>query len=194
MLRAAVTDDISAIRAIERAAGEIFRALGMDKVADDEPPAVAVLNQFIDEDRAWVIDEHDRAIAYLTADVVDGAAHIEQVSVHPDHAHRRLGAALIEHLANWSRQHGHPALTLTTYREVAWNGPYYRRLGFRWLSPSEVGPGLRALRAIEVAAGLDQWPRGCMRRDLDAPKPVQRSAIGGDNVLTLHHHMKEGFE
>ena len=42
MIRPATTADAPALRAIERAAGEAFRAIGMDVVADDEPePAVA---------------------------------------------------------------------------------------------------------------------------------------------------------
>ena len=37
--------------------------------------------------------------AGLVSAVVDGCAHIEQVSVAPAHARRGIGAALIEHLA-----------------------------------------------------------------------------------------------
>lgn len=36
-------DDVEALRELERAAGEPFRALGMDAVADDEPPTAAEL-------------------------------------------------------------------------------------------------------------------------------------------------------
>jgi hypothetical protein len=49
---------------------------------------------------------------------------------------------------------------------VPWNGPYYRRLGFREVPPAEETPGLRRVRAHEAAIGLDRWPRLCMRRDL----------------------------
>lgn len=59
-----------------------------------------------------------------------------------------------------------PALTLTAYTEVPWNGPYYERLGFRYLAAEEETPGLRAIRRHERAHGLDAWPRACMRRDL----------------------------
>jgi hypothetical protein len=49
---------------------------------------------------------------------------------------------------------------------VPWNGPYYRRLGFREVAPAEETLGLRRVRAHEAAIGLDRWPRLCMRRDL----------------------------
>ena len=40
--------------------------------------------------RAWVIaDAADAAVAYAVAEVVDGRAHVEQVSVDPAHAGHR---------------------------------------------------------------------------------------------------------
>ena len=76
-------------------------------------------------------------MAYLLLDVVDGAAHVEQVSVHPDHARQGIGRALIERAATWAYCHGLDALTLTTYIEAPWNGPYYERLGFSYLAADE---------------------------------------------------------
>ncbi len=96
---------------------------------------------------------------------MDGALHIEQVSVHPEHARRGLGRALIDHLAAHTDA---PALTLTTFADVPWNAPYYERCGFRRLPVGELTPGLREIRRQEAAHGLDRWPRICMRRDLGA--------------------------
>jgi hypothetical protein len=60
-----------------------------------------------------------------------------------------------------------PAITLTTFTDVPWNGPLYRHLGFRVLTDDELGPELRALRDRETAHGLDPAQRACMRADLD---------------------------
>ena len=49
---------------------------------------------------------------------------------------------------------------------MPWNGPYYERLGFRYLTTDEETPGLRAIRARERALGLEVWPRVSMRRSL----------------------------
>ncbi|ATL71770.1 GNAT family N-acetyltransferase [Nocardia terpenica] len=139
----------------------------MSSVAEDEPPSIEQLRAFADDGRAWVIaDATDTPIAYLILDLVDGNAHIDQVSVHPDHAGRRLGRDLVEYAAEWAVARGIPALTLTTFTEVPWNGPYYERLGFHRLAVERETPGLRAVRAAEAAHGLDTWPRACMRRDL----------------------------
>lgn len=160
-IRPARHDDVERMRDIERAAGELFRPLGMDAVADDDPGPAEQLRAYVDDGRAWVA-EHDGTVAgYLLAAVVDGEGHVVQVTVLPAFSRRRIGAALVERAAQWARG----PLTLTTFRDVAWNGPYYERLGFRWLTDDEIGPELRAIREAEAAHGLDRWPRGCMRRE-----------------------------
>src|SRR6266568_4857348 len=107
-----------------------------------------------------------RPVGYLLADLVDGAVHVEQVSVHPDAARQGIGRALIDHVARWAGRKGAEAVTLTTFRDVPWNASYYLRLGFRRLAEEELGPQLRAVRRREAAQGLDRWPRVCLRRDL----------------------------
>ncbi|MFD5246559.1 GNAT family N-acetyltransferase [Amycolatopsis sp. NPDC058340] len=164
MIRLATPEDLPALQDIERAAGEPFRALGMAAIADDDPPSIADLAAFQRDGRAWVWDAGDGPAAYLLAEVVDGHGHIEQVSVHPDHARRGLGRRLIEHAAEWASREGLAGLTLTTYADVPWNAPYYARLGFATLDEESLTEGLRAVRAHEIARGLDAWPRVTMRR------------------------------
>jgi GNAT superfamily N-acetyltransferase len=158
-------DDVPALQAIETAAGEAFRALGMDAIAEDDPPGAAQLLDHRRAGLAWVgLDGDGRPIAYLIAEPVDGDLHVEQVSVHPRGARQGLGRALIEHAAEEAGRLGLAALTLTTFTGVPWNAPYYERLGFRAVPADELGPGLRAIRRHEAAIGLDAWPRAAMRR------------------------------
>lgn len=161
-IRAATRADIERLRAIERAAGEMFRPLGMDDVADDEPPSAVELAVFVDAGRAWACDVAGEVIGYALAAVVDGNGHVEQVSVHPDHHGHGHGRALIEHVVRWAAARGSAAVTLTTFVDVPWNGPYYERLGFTYLA--DLPPELAALRAHEAARGLDRHPRAAMIR------------------------------
>jgi len=142
----------------------MFRTLGMDLVADDDPRPVTELVPYAECGRAFVAtDAADLPVGYLLLDVVDAAAHIEQVSVRLEDTRKGIGRALIGRASIWAREHGLDALTLTTYVDVPWNGPYYERLGFRYLEADEETPALRALRDKERALGLDAWPRACMR-------------------------------
>ncbi|MFD5399355.1 GNAT family N-acetyltransferase [Streptomyces sp. NPDC127097] len=173
-------DELPVLRAIERAAGEPFRALGMAAIADDEPPSIAQLTEFQRAGRALAAYEEagpggegGRPVGYLLWEPVDGCTHIEQVSVHPEYAHRGIGRALIDRArkaaplpsSRRGKDGGPVALTLTTFTEVPWNAPYYARIGFRVLPEAELTPGLRAIRAHEAALGLDRWPRVAMRRE-----------------------------
>lgn len=167
-IRPGAEDDLPALRDIERAAGELFRDRDMDAVADDEPPTLAELRRYLRQDGLLVARERPCGppVGYALWEPVDGCLHIEQLSVHPDRGRRGIGRELLEHLAGRAAAAGLPALTLTSFAEVPWNAPYYERCGFRRLSATETTPGLRRIRAREAAAGLDRWPRVCMRRDL----------------------------
>lgn len=167
-IRPARLEDVPVLIKIERAASETFRTLSLDFVADDDPGSLEELAPYVHGERAFVAtDASDFPIAYIILDVVDGAAHIEQVSVHPVHARQGIGRGLIDRAAAWARAHELRSLTLTTYLDVPWNAPYYRRLGFRHLSPDEETPGLRMIKRRERAAGLEVWPRTSMSRSLE---------------------------
>jgi len=159
--------ELPILQDIERAAGRLFFDVGMPEIAEDEPLPLAVLARHHHAGRAWVAtDPTDVPVGYLIADIVDGNLHIEQVSVHPRSARRRVGRRLLDHLADQATATGIPALTLTTFTDVPWNAPYYTSCGFATRDDNDLTPGLRAIRQREAAHGLDRWPRVCMRRDL----------------------------
>jgi GNAT superfamily N-acetyltransferase len=67
----------------------------------------------------------------ITSVTTDGTvAHLEQLSVHPDHAGRGIGRALVRAGCHWAAAAGYPEITLATYRDVPWNGPFYASEGF----------------------------------------------------------------
>jgi ribosomal protein S18 acetylase RimI-like enzyme len=166
-LRPACSDDAPLLQEIERASAQQFRAVGLASVADDEPQPLEELAEYADSGRCWVaISDDNKLVGYVAVDEVDGNAHVEQVSVRPEHQGAGLGRALLDRVQQWAMQSGHPAVTLTTYADVAWNQPLYEHLGFRVLNDDEIGPELRAIRAAERARGLDVSPRVCMSLDL----------------------------
>lgn len=166
-IRLVTQEELPLLRDIERASGEIFRDIGMAEIAEDEPLSLAELAHYQSAGRAWAIPDGDTAgklVAFLLAEPVDGCLHVAQVSVHPATAGHRLGQALIAHLGRLAAAQGAAGLTLTTYRDVPWNAPYYRRLGFVEIPEQRLRPGLRAIRELERTAGLDRWPRVAMFR------------------------------
>jgi len=166
IIRLARGDDLLTLAEIERHAGEVFRTLGMDAVADDEPLPAQNLADYQQAGRAWVAEDTGWVVGYLLLDLVAGTAHIEQVSVEPAYARRRIGSQLIEAAAAWARRHGLRAMTLTSFALVPWNAPYYASLGFVVIPNADQSPELREIRRTEAERGLDTWPRVAMRREL----------------------------
>ncbi len=166
-VRPALPIDSPALREIETLAGEAFRSIGMEDIADAEPTAVEVLDSYALGGRSWVAtDEPDRPVGYVIVDVADGNAHVEQISVLPAYQGRVLGKGLLDTVWSWAIETGHPAVTLTTFVDVPWNCPLYEHLGFVVLSEREVGPELRAIQEHETQKGLDPTTRVCMRKQI----------------------------
>ncbi|WP_432948999.1 GNAT family N-acetyltransferase [Kribbella sp. CA-253562] len=164
-IRLAVPGDLPVLRTVETAAGELFRQIGMNDIAEHEPPALHVLRSYQRAGRAWVAaDADDHPVGYVLVKVVDRAAHIEQVSVHPDHQRQGVGRALIDAVDAWAVAQDLPAITLSTFRDVAWNAPYYAGLGFRPLDDEDLTPGLLEIREEEAAIGLAPADRVFLRR------------------------------
>jgi GNAT superfamily N-acetyltransferase len=166
-IRPCLPGDAPALQVIELLAGERFREVGLGDVADNEPASVDALAAYATAGRGWVaVDDTGEPVGYVVVDEVDGNAHVEQVSVRPDHQGAGIGRALLDRVRTWAVHRGRSAITLTTFAEVPWNGPLYRHLGFRVLTESEIGPELRAICAEETAHGLDPAMRVCMRLDI----------------------------
>jgi len=164
VIRPATADDGDAIRRIERLASERFREVGLDSVADDEPDTVETLTAYADAGRSWVaVDPAGEPVGYVLVDVVDGCAHVEQITVRPDHQGAGVGRALLDRVRAWAITNGREAISLTTFTDVPWNRPLYEHLGFHVLDDADIGPGLRGVRDAEAAHGLDPATRVCMR-------------------------------
>ena len=72
----------------------------------------------------------DPPVGLARIDELAGGAHLEQLSVHPEHGGRGVGRALLRASVEWAAAQGYDLLTLATYRDVPWNGPFYASEGF----------------------------------------------------------------
>jgi GNAT superfamily N-acetyltransferase len=105
------------------------------------------------------------AVGFAAVTELDGHAHLAELAVHPDHGRRGIGGALLAEARGWAARAGFRALTLTTFRDLPWNAPWYRRHGYREFPRADWGPGLRAQWAAEEATGIVVAPRIAMITD-----------------------------
>ncbi len=159
-VRAAEPDDLALLDEIDTRAESLFRVSGLDL------PDLPFPEEHLADAKAILVVGRP-AVGFVWIDEVDGAAHVEELAVLPGHMCAGLGSALLAAACEWARAAGYWAITLTTYRDVAWNAPFYSRRGFVELAADELTPELAAVREWERAAGLDAvGPRVAMRREL----------------------------
>ncbi|HUB38226.1 MAG TPA: GNAT family N-acetyltransferase [Streptosporangiaceae bacterium] len=167
VIRPARESELSLIRGLEKTGETQFRAAGMDRVADAPAPEADAYRPALDDGRLLVaVDERDTPVGFIRLEMLDGEPHVEQVSVHPDHAGHAIGAALLAAAEQLARARGHRRMTLTTFRDVPWNGPYYTRLGWSIVPDADLPPELAAARQQERDLGFDEWPRQAMAKSL----------------------------
>jgi GNAT superfamily N-acetyltransferase len=119
---------------------------------DIENDADALLRDRLDPPTWWPAptgaSRADEAGFLLVADVgagviagfvhvleVDRHAHLEQLSVSPEHGRRGYGRKLVEAAMTFARDRGHDRMSLRTFVDVPWNAPFYERLGFAVTEP-----------------------------------------------------------
>ena len=156
-----------ALPAIERAAAALFPEEDLPRHLAQDTKDIDEFSEAAREGQLWVAWAPDEElVGFALVDLVDGTPHLEELDVHPDHGRRGVGSALVETVAAWALDCGFSALTLSTFRHLPWNAPFYARLGFVEIEEEELGSGLRAVRRQEKANGLDIAKRVLMRRVL----------------------------
>jgi GNAT superfamily N-acetyltransferase len=157
-VRVASPDEFELLRQIELDADQLYETVGigpfLNSEEEDHLAAAAV-----------VLVTGTPAVGFACVEIVDEVAHIWQLSTHPRASRQGRGRALVGAVCDWARANGYRAVTLTTFRDVPWNGPFYARLGFRAID--DLTPGLLAIRDHERAIGDDNFgPRIAMRKEL----------------------------
>lgn len=156
--------DLPLIPPIELAAARLLAGHAPESVLA-EASTVAELQQCLDRGHLWVALANDVPVGFAQVKVLDpDAAHLNEIDVHPDHGRRGLGTKLVMAVCDWATAAGFTAVTLTTFREVPWNMPFYTRLGFAEIPRHELSPALLSVLRHEAERGLDPARRVAMRR------------------------------
>lgn len=152
--------DTDALVEVSLAADTLFAEAGLELPPDDP-------REMLDHVERVLVAVTDQGVCGLAATVVlDGAVHLEQLAVHPDHGRRGIGGALLDAVCARAEEDGYDRVTLTTFRDLPWNGPWYGRRGFEELPRERWGPELERQWEVEEEAGIMVRPRIAMARPL----------------------------
>jgi GNAT superfamily N-acetyltransferase len=162
-IRTGLESEIDAVRDLERASSRRFLGV-MDALAADDPTPASVLADRIAAGGLLAASMDGTLAAFVMFRPLEDSLYIEQIDVDPRFEGRRIGAALIDAVAARAAATGRARLTLSTFRDVPWNAPYYRRLGFLDIADDALSDALRAVRREHEARGLDERARLFMQR------------------------------
>lgn len=155
--------DLYQLGAIELAAAELLRGHAPEPVLN-ETKSEQALRDAQSQGRLWVALAGDAPVGFALVEVLEpNAAHLEEIDVHPNHGRRGLGRRLVAEVCRWAENRGYLTVTLTTFRDVPWNMPFYARLGFEEIPTGVLSPALRSLCQEEARRGLDPARRVAMR-------------------------------
>jgi GNAT superfamily N-acetyltransferase len=166
----AAPEHLSALADIELRAATLFHGWEVppDVFVEATPPAT--LERALSRGHLWVaLPPTGECVGSARFERSGERLHLEQLDVLPEHRGRGLGRALVGAIERWASENGVVELTLTTYRDVPWNAPFYMRLGFTVIEPAELDADLSARRALEIERGLDSMPRVALGKRLSRP-------------------------
>lgn len=178
LIRLANRSDAASLPDIERSAAELFRTVpALAWIADDDVLPVEVHLRFIAAGTAWVaVDDAGKLQGFLSAERFGQALHIWELAVHRDGQGQGYGRALVSHAIAHARRQQLSAITLTTFRDLPWNAPFYRRLGFDAIEGDALDERLTAVLRHERELGLPVHLRCAMRLTLDVSRSGPHAA------------------
>jgi GNAT superfamily N-acetyltransferase len=164
-VRLARAHETLCLNAIEAECGTIFRSvIGYEWVDQGVDLNEDIWGASIEASTCWVVVERgsDQPIAFLAAKYFGEDIYIAEIGVLTRFQGQKIGALLLSAVEAHARDANLRAVTLTTFSEIPWNGPYYARLGYSPLAQDQAPAYLKAILADEAARGLMAKPRYAM--------------------------------
>lgn len=201
-VRYAVPADLPALADIEAEADAMFSAMwaGSGLELEDWPAATPGEQRAARPGFILTVGQPILGFAHVIDLVEHGSSglHLDQVAVRPDAGRRGIGTMLLRAVMGEVLARGQDTLTLMTYADVLWNGPWYAREGFAEISATShpvEWERLTPLRAIEDDLGLAAAGRrvGMVVGLTDDPAPLPavsvipvRERVGALEVFIQH--------
>lgn len=174
-IRAGTEADIEQICQIDTDASSRFASIpALADLADGShgPLEPAKVQDWLANGGVYVAQNDQGLVGLIAVQKRDGVLYVAELSVNESQQGRGLGGMLLGQVFDQARQMARrdgkdtARVSLTTFPDVPWNGPWYRRRGFREVDPQTLG-----LWHVEKAQQDDRdlarpgYRRCCMLRE-----------------------------
>ncbi|KAF7168201.1 hypothetical protein CNMCM5623_001271 [Aspergillus felis] len=164
-IRLALEEDIPRINTIETSAAQLFRTVNLAWIADSPPLDPGTLRSMIAQQNLWVaVTSDNTAVGFIAVQVLDRMLYIAEMDVHEDWQRRGIARMMLEEVEGQARDRGYEYVSLTTYRDLEFNGRFYARMGFEEVDVDIAGEGHGRELEEQARCGHDRARRCVMRK------------------------------
>ncbi|OAF98572.1 acyl-CoA N-acyltransferase [Paraphaeosphaeria sporulosa] len=144
-LREATEDDKKTLTIIELDAVALFKTIPELADLGESHASPDQLSTWLSNGRIYIAEDNGKAVGFVAAVTMDTTLYIAEISTIREYQGKGVGLTLIAAVLDWARELSaatgrKPRVSLTTYREITWNAPYYRKRGFREVEAETLGP------------------------------------------------------
>lgn len=135
-IRPARANEVGELQNIDLASASLFRGTGLIDFGPTGEPCDPIpedrLRKGLGEELLWAaVDSREEMVGFALCSDRGEDLYLDQLSVLPAHGRRGLGARLVRRALSEAETRAYKRMSLSTFRLVPWNGPFYYKLGFR---------------------------------------------------------------
>ncbi len=162
-IRFAKASDLAVLPEIERRASVLYKDTKFAKAVGDDVTTLADFKEAQVHGCLFVaVDFNDQPVGFAFMEIMRQGVHLDELNVLPEYGGHGIGTALVKKVCAWAAENNYPVVTLTTYTDIPWNAPFYRKCGFIDLSREEIPEDLYTLFLNEHKSGLLMADRAVM--------------------------------
>lgn len=174
-IRAVTASDIDQICQIDTDASSKFASIpALADLADGShgPLEFSTVQHWLASGTVYAAEDEKDMLGFTAVQPKDGILYIAELSVREIHQGRGLGTLLLEKVFKHARQTSESIgssvakVSLTTYPDVPWNGPWYQKRGFEEVSAETLGSWhVQKVQQDDEELARPGYRRCCMLRE-----------------------------
>ncbi|HEV7689874.1 MAG TPA: GNAT family N-acetyltransferase [Hyphomonadaceae bacterium] len=135
-VRPARGNEVGELQNIDIASASLFRGTGLIDFGPLGEPSQPIpeerLRKGFGDGLIWVVvDNLEELVGFALCSDRGEDLYLDQLSVLPRHGRHGLGTRLVRRCLQEAEARSYKRVSLSTFRKVPWNGPFYKKLGFR---------------------------------------------------------------
>ncbi|KAA3610486.1 MAG: GNAT family N-acetyltransferase [Calditrichaeota bacterium] len=154
-IRLAEKKDLATLPGIEKKASALFKETKYFLAVGKDVTTFEDFEEAQEDGHLFVaINENDKPIGFAYMEIMGHGVHLDELDVLPEYGGKGIGTALVKKVNSWAKEKSYSAVSLTTYKNISWNAPFYKKLGFKEVVVSEMPKQLYTLFLQEHEQGL----------------------------------------